>query len=262
MARPRRCRRICLEPVYNSFSPCGVPENGQVLLNVEEYEVIRLIDLEKKTHVQCAGQMGISRTTVTEMYEIARFKIADCIVNGKMLYITGGNYQLCDGSARQCCGKECSKITINTSQTAAGLKGVIQMKLAVTYENGTVFQHFGHTEQFKIYEIENNEVVDTKVVDTTGSGHGALAGLLGNLQVETLICGGIGAGAQNALEEAGIQFYGGVTGDADEAVKALLAGNLSFNPNVHCNHHGHNHEHGHSCGTHQCGEDKHGCGGN
>lgn len=136
------------------------------------------------------------------------------------------------------------------------------MKLAVTYENGTVFQHFGHTEQFKVYEIENNEIVDAKVVDTSGSGHGALAGLLGDLQVDTLICGGIGAGAQNALEEAGIQFYGGVSGDADEAVKALLDGNLSYDPNVHCDHHGHDHEDGHSCGTHPCGEDKHGCGGN
>lgn len=122
------------------------------------------------------------------------------------------------------------------------------MKIAVTYENGQVFQHFGHTEQFKVYEIEDGKVVDTKVVDTKGSGHGALAGFLNLYEVDTLICGGIGGGAQNALKEAGITFYGGVGGDADKAVEALLAGNLGYNPDVKCNHHGE----GHTCGGH-CG---------
>lgn len=103
MARPSRCRRICLEPEYDRFAPCGVSDGEQIVLTVDEYEAVRLIDFEKKTHEQCARQMGISRTTVTEMYETARFKIADCLVNGKQLRITGGNYRLCDGSARPCC---------------------------------------------------------------------------------------------------------------------------------------------------------------
>ena len=129
------------------------------------------------------------------------------------------------------------------------------MKVAVTYDNGSIFGHFGHTEQFKVYEIENGEIKSSEVVDTNGSGHGALAGLLANLKVDTLICGGIGAGAQNALAEAGIKLYGGVSGNADEAVKALIAGTLAFNPNVKCSHH--DHEHGgeaHKCGDHGCGK--------
>lgn len=130
------------------------------------------------------------------------------------------------------------------------------MKVAVTYENGNVFQHFGHTKQFKVYEVSDGAVTDAKIVDTEGSGHGALAGLLAGLGVDTLICGGIGAGAQNALAQMGIRLYGGVSGDADEALHALLAGNLAFNPNVHCDHHGEGH------GGHSCGQDKHGCGGN
>ena len=85
MARPSRCRRICLEPEYDRFAPCGVSDGEQIVLTVDEYEAVRLIDFEKKTHEQCARQMGISRTTVTEMYETARFKIADCLVNGKQL---------------------------------------------------------------------------------------------------------------------------------------------------------------------------------
>lgn len=133
------------------------------------------------------------------------------------------------------------------------------MKIAVTYENGMIFPHFGHTEQFKVYDItEDRKIAGTQIVDTNGSGHGALAGMLADLKVDTLICGGIGAGAQTALSEAGIQLYGGVSGSADEAVKALLKGTLSYDPNVCCDHHGHEH---HEQG-HHCGEDKHGCTGN
>lgn len=125
------------------------------------------------------------------------------------------------------------------------------MKIAVTYENGEIFQHFGHTETFKIYDIADGKVVSAEVVDTNGSGHGALAGFLVAHGVDTLICGGIGGGAQNALAQAGIRLFGGVSGNADEAVNALLAGNLGYNPNVHCDHH--DHEAGHSCGDHGCG---------
>ena len=132
------------------------------------------------------------------------------------------------------------------------------MKIAVTYENGNIFPHFGHTEQFKIYDVNEGKITDERVVNTNGSGHGALAGMLSGLNVDTLICGGIGAGAQNALAEAGIKLYGGVSGSADDAVAALLSGNLVYNPDVKCNHHGHEH-HGES---HHCGESKHGCSGN
>ena len=125
------------------------------------------------------------------------------------------------------------------------------MKIAVTYENGEVFQHFGHTEQFKLYEVSGGKLLHTQVVDTNGSGHGALAGLLAQLGVDTLICGGIGGGAQAALAEANIRLIGGVQGNADEAVQAFLNGTLAFDPNVHCPHHAHGE--GHSCGSHGCG---------
>lgn len=129
------------------------------------------------------------------------------------------------------------------------------MRIAVTYENGEIFQHFGHTEQFKIYDIENGEIVNSQVIGTNGQGHGALAGFLFSGGVDALICGGIGGGAQAALAGAGIKLYGGVNGSADEAVKAFIDGKLGYDPNVHCDHHDH-HEHdgeGHSCGSHGCG---------
>lgn len=134
------------------------------------------------------------------------------------------------------------------------------MKIAVTYENGEVFQHFGHTSEFKVYEVDGKAVVSSEIVGTNGSGHGALAGLLSGMDIDVLICGGIGAGAQNALTAAGIKLYGGASGSADEAVKSFLDGTLSYDPNVHCDHHDHGEDH--NCGSHGCGEDKHGCGGN
>ena len=123
------------------------------------------------------------------------------------------------------------------------------MKIAVTYEAGLVYQHFGHTAAFKLYEVEDGEVKTSRVIPTDGHGHGALAGFLRAQGVDALICGGIGGGAQTALNNAGIRFYGGVRGDADEAVLALLAGQLNYNPCVTCSHHSHDH----ACGDHGCG---------
>ena len=130
------------------------------------------------------------------------------------------------------------------------------MKVAVTYENGQVFQPFGHSEQFKVFDVENGAIVKSEVIGTNGSGHGALATLLSGQGVDVLICGGIGGGAQTALKEAGIELFGGVSGSADDAVAAYLAGTLAYNPDVQCNHHGHEHQ-GNcgsgGCGSHTCG---------
>lgn len=253
MARPQKYRRICNKPEFTGFSPDIETELEPVILTLDEFEVIRLVDLEKHTHEQAAKQMDISRSTVTEIYESARGKIADSIVNGRRLVIDGGNYRLCDGSPNWCYKKHCRKQNLQNAFSEIA-KGDNIMRIAVTYEDGNIFQHFGHTEQFKIYDIEDGKVVSSQVLDTSGSGHGALAGFLFNGNVDVLICGGIGGGAQMALAEAGIKLYGGVSGSADAAVDALINGTLSFNPDVRCNHHDHEHGgEGHTCGEHGCG---------
>ncbi|MBQ9009382.1 MAG: FKBP-type peptidyl-prolyl cis-trans isomerase [Clostridia bacterium] len=127
------------------------------------------------------------------------------------------------------------------------------MKIAVTYEDGKVFQHFGHTEMFKVYEVENGKILNTQVISSEGSGHSALATLLAGQQVNVLICGGIGEGAQAALAESGIELCAGASGDADEAVKAYLRGEL-VNTGANCDHHSEEH----SCGEEGCGSE--GCG--
>ena len=252
MARPQRRRRICREPEYRQFQPDGIAGQETVNLTCDEFEIIRLVDHLGLTHEQAAKRMDISRTTATEVYESARRKIAEAIVLGKCLTIGGGSYRLCPGDG---CESACGPSVPPTPDQS---KGENSMRIAVTYEEGGIFQHFGHTEQFKLYDVENGKVVRAVVVDTNGSGHGALATFLKAFQVDTLICGGIGGGAINALANAGIDLYPGIDGSADMAVMQLLHGVLPKRTDVRCSHH-HHHDEGHDCGSHQhtCGE--HGC---
>ena len=131
------------------------------------------------------------------------------------------------------------------------------MKIAVTYDNGNIFQHFGKTEFFKVYEVNDNQVVSSEVIGSNGSGHGALADLLAGQSIDVLICGGIGGGAQDALQAADIEVCSGAQGDTDQAVEAYLKGEL-VSSGVNCDHH---HEDGHSCGGHEDGHTCGNCGG-
>ena len=121
------------------------------------------------------------------------------------------------------------------------------MKIAVTCENNQVFQHFGHTPEFALFQIEEGKIIAEKIISSGEEGHGALASLLANEAVDVLI----GGGALNALSQAGIQVIGGAEGNVKEVVEALLAGTLQVRQNFHCNHH--HHGEGHSCGGHTCG---------
>ncbi len=252
MPRPKRCRRICGYPEYWSFAPEDSDCSGTVTLTLDELETIKLVDHQKKTQEECAAAMCVSRATVTNIYDSARTKIADAIINGKRIRISGGSYRMDDVSIAD---------IINE-------KGENMMRIAVTYEDEMVGQHFGRTEQFKVYDIQNGEICATQVIDTNGTGHGALAGFLRAAEVGTLICGGIGMGARMALEEAGVDLIPGVTGKADDVVKAYIAGTLEYDPDTECHHHDHehgegegchhDHEHGESC-HHEGGCGKHGC---
>ena len=241
MARPVRCRRIERMPVYRSFSPDDVSATEIIQMTVDEYEALRLLDDEGLTQEVCAARMDIARTTVTAIYDSARKKVANALVHGKRLLITGG-----------CCAYEPVEINQEIME-----KGSTCMRIAVTYENGEIFQHFGHSEQFKLYDTENGRITGEQVVNTNGSGHGALAGFLQAAKVDALICGGIGMGAQMALADAGIKLYAGVQGAADAAAKALAEGNLEYDPNARCDHHEH---HDGDCGHDHCAE--HHCRGN
>ena len=242
MPRTTKCRRIYGFPDYYSFIPeeADVSRIETITLSLDEFETIRLLDHEGLNQEECAARMGVARTTVTSMYENARKKLISTIVEGKRLCIAGGNIKI---------DRERNVLSVDIKG-----KGENVMRVAVTYDNGNVFGHFGRTEQFKVYDIEDGNIISSKILDTNGEGCGALAGILNIADVDALICGGIGGGAQMALEEAGIKLYAGASGNTDAAVEALIAGTLNASGEANCNHHDHEHGEGHSCGRGRCHE--------
>ena len=175
MARPVKRRRVCGLPPVGAFRPEGGPGGPVIEVTVDEYEAVRLIDLLGLTQEECAAQMNVARTTVQAIYDSAREKLACMLAEGRPLTVQGGTYDLC-GQAEHCCGRRCrhrgggggrcenGRLTCREEGRCPGRSGVEQnrmkqegqnMKIAVTYENGQVFQHFGHTERFKIYEVED-----------------------------------------------------------------------------------------------------------
>ncbi len=251
MPRKQRCRRIACFPDYWTFTSPEGECADEIVLTIDEFETIRLIDYEGMTQEQCSQKMDVARTTVTDIYNNARNKLSAMLVEGRPLRIFGGSYRLDE------------ELIADVNEKGSGV-----MRIAVTYENGEIFQHFGHTEQFKLYDVEDGKIVAEQIMDTDGNGHGALAGLLKVAGVDALICGGIGMGAVNALAHAGIRLYGQVTGNADAAVAALLEGRLDYSGEANCDHHGHEHACGtdegnkEGCGGHACGEHEkeHECG--
>ena len=241
--RREKLRRVGIIPEYRGFTPDGLASGDAIDMTVDELEVLRLCDLEGLNQEAVAQQMGIARATVAAICSRAHRKVANALVNGRALVIEGGTIAY-------------SPITTTTAAWPA--KEVDTMRVATTYDNGNIFMHFGRSEQFKIYDIQDGKVLNEQVVDTGGTGHGALAGLLANGGVDTLICGGIGGGAINALTQAGIKVYAGAQGNCDACVEALIAGTLAQTGEATCDCHGHGddhehehiHEHGGSCGCH------------
>jgi len=236
MPRTPKCRKICGFPDYYSFIPEEADVNSidTITLSLDEYEAIRLLDHEGLNQEECALRMGVARTTVTAIYESARKKLVSAVVDGKRLCIAGGRIEI---------DRDRTNLQVDIQR-----KGDNTMRVAVAYENGNIFGHFGRTEQFKVYDIEGGKVVNSQILGTNGEGCGALAGILNIANVDALICGGIGGGAQMALEEAGIKLYAGASGSADAAVDALLKGTLDASGEANCDHHDHEHGEGHSCG--------------
>ena len=255
-----KCRRVCCDTRARRFSTEGA--EGAVSLTVEELESLRLCDLEGADQSAAAQSMGVSRGTLQRIVYSARRKVADALCSGKAIHIGGGNFspaeRICGGRARcsRCrfarggCGISDTEANSETEDATMMKDGII----AVTMEDGQIFQHFGHTRWFELYEIKGGAVASHRTLDAEGSGHSALGGLLRANGVNLLICGGIGGGAINALAQAGITVYAGAQGSCDACVEALIAGTLAQNGEATCGCHGHDHDHAHehgdSCGCH------------
>lgn len=250
--RREKTRHVGMRPEYLGFTPDGTAAGVDVVLAIDELEALRLVDLEQLSQAEAAERMGVARTTIAMICSRAHTKVADALVNGRRLVITGGNVAY-DPAPQP-------------DANAWSHKKENSMRIAVTYEDGKIFQHFGRTEQFKLYDVEGGKVVSSQVVGSNGAGHGALAGVLAAGGVDVLICGGIGGGAVNALAQTGIDIYPGAAGDCDDIVNAFLAGEVTQAEGATCGCGGHGHEHGHGhegCGCgghgHEHGEGHHCC---
>ena len=236
MGRVTKARRVCAMPLYARFAPQPDEAKAPVRMEIEDYECIRLMDYLGMTQEKCAVQMGVARTTVQGIYTRARRRP-----------------QQGHGCGQSRCLPQphtAGGASMDVPPDLSATKGRILMRLAIPYDNGQVFQHFGRSEQFKIYEVADGAIESPHVLENNGEGHGALVTLLQQAHVDVLICGGIGAGAQNALKAAGIRFYGGVQGEADKAAADFLVDRLAYDPAVRCEHHGEGHGHGHGHGCH------------
>lgn len=256
MPRPCKRRRVCVKPRYVEFLSTESNSKETVNLTVDEFECLRLLDYEQITQEECAKKMNIARTTVTSIYQEARYKLMDAIINGKKVLISGGNYEVCS-EHENCMGYNC----LTDNMVIKQRKDDIYMRIAVTYDNGQVFQHFGKTQQFKIYDVDESKVIETFILDSNGAGHGALADVLRRNKVDLLICGGIGNGAVNALAKCNVNVCAGTSGDTDQLIEQYLKGELELNGKSNCNHH-HEHEEHHEChcGSHEHHhEEKHNC---
>lgn len=249
MPRPVRRRTIYQKPRCCRFSP-EKEAYETIQLTLDELEAVRLADDVQLDQTECARRMNVSRSTLQNILGSAHKKIAEALVYGKALCIGGGNVVLQEDPVCGCF----ENASVARIGSAAEMKGKLKMKIAVTFDPASheIFQHFGKTEWFKVYDIDHGTVVSSNVIGTNGQGHGALAGVLAGLGADILICGGIGMGAQNALHAMGIRLYGGCSGDADAAVDAYLSGSLQYQQDVACDHH-----EGHHDGD--CGHDEGSC---
>ena len=211
MARRAKVRTIESEPDYIGFTPDGIIGCEEVVMTMDEYEVVRLIDLERLSQEEASKRMGVARTTVTGIYDRARYKLADALVNGKKLVITGGNVRF---------------PAINEDVSAPVPKQGNVRRIAATWQDGQVFQRFGKSDYFKLYDIVDGHIVSSCIVETGPVKHRALASFLQNQYVDEVICGSIGGNAQAALDAAHIVLHGGVSGFTDTAVQQLLEGTL------------------------------------
>ena len=249
MPRPEKQRRICPLSGERRFDTEG---NAPALtIRADELEALRLCDLEELSQTEAALRMGISRGTLQRLLYSAHRQIAFALVRGRSIHLDPPTESRCAQAGG--CGKTCRFCRKNRKTTKRGGKNMI---IALTSSNGEVFQHFGHTPEFTIYETKGGELLGPRVVPTGEKGHGALADILDALGVEVLICGGIGGGAQMALDEIGVKVVGGASGKVADVVAAFLKGELEVNPDFRCHHH--DHDAGHKCGEHGCGE--HRCG--
>jgi len=252
MARPRKWRRVCCLPDSSIFGPLDyAAKSNPVRMTVDEYEAIRLIDLEGFTQEECAERMNVARTTVQGIYIEARRKLASSLVNGRMLVIEGGEYRLCDGVAG--CGRGCRR-QMGRGQVQSSVKqaereqkvvsnGGKEMKIAIPVDDksmaSTVCVSFGRAPYFLIYDVESktSEFLENTAAASAGGAGVRAAQFLVDKNVVAVLTPRCGENAASVLQAAGIKLYKtdsvSIEGSIDSFVKEKLPELLEIHAGLH-----------------------------
>ena len=237
MPRPRKCRKVCCFPHNPGFTPLNSKPDGEaVILAVDEYEAIRLIDREGYSQEQCGAYMAVSRATVQQIYTSARKKLADALVEGRPLKIEGGDYRICEGDEQYCGCHGCGQCSWPRQQT-----GGSQMKIAIPLDENEkdVCVSFGRAPFYLFSEDGKTEILKNPAADAEGGAGIKAAQFLVDQAATALITIRCGQNAANVFQAAGITIYEAKKGCTAAENLALLADNqLEELTHFHAGYHG------------------------
>lgn len=256
IARPRKFRNVCELPETNRFGPLGMGAHGRgnanrfIIMSIDEYETIRLIDLEGLTQEECAQQMNIARTTVQRTYSDARKKIAQSLVKGKVLKIEGGDYKLCDGNGRFCgignCHRGGNKMdSENMEKIEESQKERKTMKIVMPVDENNmetkVSVSFGRAPFFLVYDLETKEntFIDNKAATSPGGAGIIAAQTVVDSKTEALLTPRCGQNAADVLKSGKVKLYKSIDGTVEENIKAFNDGKLDPLDEIHAGFHKH-----------------------
>ena len=240
MPRPRKLRNVCSMPKSCSFGPLDLRSIEIINMTVDEYETIRLIDLEGLTQEECSKQMNVARTTVQGIYIDARKKLADSLVNGKRIIIGGGEYRLCGGlqggCGRGCHREECIKNNVKEND---------KMKIAIPADecskNSKVCMSYGRTSFFAVYDTETKEYsfLDNSAAASQGGAGIKASQMLIDNGVTVVITERLGQNAADVLNIGKVKIMQAIAGDIETNVNDYLADKLGELTNIHAGFHMH-----------------------
>ncbi len=222
MGRNKQLRQVCSTPMISGFRPYGRGQSkgDSIELLFDEYEAIRLLDYEGRQQAEAAELIKVSRPTLTRIYIEARKKMAKALVEGCKLIITGGNVDF-----------------ISYQQNKTNIV-IMNQKIAIPTNEGALWPHFGKAPQVTIVTIEDGKVKESSVYDSSEHEHGAMPRFIASHGCTDVLCGGLGAGAVNMLNQLGIQVHAGAPAIAiDELLSQYLGGTITYGDGS-CHHDG------------------------
>ncbi len=222
MGRSKLSRLVSAPPLAAGFQPYGRcnQQDSVIELFFDEYECMRLLDYEGWQQSEAASIMNISRPTLTRIYMEARRKIATALVEGLKVVITGGN-------------PDFVSYRLNKANIV-----IMNQKIAIPTKDGMLWPHFGKAPQVTIVTVENGQVKETNVYEAPEHQHGAMPRFIASHNCTDVLCGGLGGGAVNLLNELGIQVHAGAPSiPIDELLAQYLGGTISYGDGS-CHHDG------------------------